>query len=61
MVQEIGNEFKELKDGKDKEREALKFCKEYAKEREWCYINDLDFRDLPEEKTFWGMIKEFNF
>lgn len=52
LVKEIGNEFKKLKDEKTKEREALDFCKDYSKDREWCFNNHLDFRCLPEEATY---------
>ena len=36
----------------EEEQEALHFCKKFAEEREWCYNNNLDFRQLPEETQF---------
>lgn len=34
------------------EREAIEFCKEFQKERKWCFENGLDYRDLEEEQVF---------
>lgn len=52
LVENIGEEFKDLQAAKEEESEALDFCKQYAQEREWCFQNDVDFRKLPEETKF---------
>lgn len=43
------------------EKEALKFCKIYSRERKWCQENDLDFRELEEEKLFQEYMEKFQF
>lgn len=43
------------------EKKAIEFCKEFQKERKWCYENGLDYRSLQEEKTFQNHLKKFKF
>lgn len=43
------------------EFEAIKFCKSYVLERNWCKDHDLDLSELEDEKTFLGYLDTFHF
>ena len=43
------------------EKKAIEFCKEFQKERKWCYEHGIDFRSLDEENTFQKYMKKFKF
>ena len=43
------------------EQEAIKFCKDFAIDREWCFKNGIDYRQLDEEKIFQEYNIKFNF
>lgn len=61
LAEQIGNEFQKLRDERKEEREAIKFCREYARERKWCFENGIDFRKVKEEDKFQELILKFNF
>jgi hypothetical protein len=34
------------------EKDALRFCKDFAIERDWCFKHGIDYRELDDERKF---------
>jgi hypothetical protein len=43
------------------EKDAIKFCKDFSEDRNWCYRNGINYKVLKEEKTFQEYVIKFNF
>ena len=60
-LEKFGSDLFPQSDNYEKEKLAINFCKDFAEERKWCYINQIDIRMLPEEIQFQQFVKDFKF
>jgi hypothetical protein len=43
------------------EKDAIRFCKDFSHDRDWCHKNGIDYRGLEEEKMFQKYVIEYKF
>ena len=39
----------------------MRFCKDFAIDRQWCFDNGIDYRQLEEEKIFQEHVMKYSF
>jgi hypothetical protein len=61
LLKSLGSEFVRVFEMHKAEYEALKYCKEYSKERNWLFANNIDFRNIPDEQLYQRYLTDFKF